>query len=1181
MRKKALNKDITKSISRSKGRFISIMLLIALGSFALTGLMVTGSDMRKTGITYFKDYNVADITVTSDYGLDDAEINALKQVDSIKDIEYIYLKDVTVKGKNTSFRIFSNTKNVSKYELVEGSLPKRDNEIALDSTNLGNYKIGDKITFVEDESLNGEDTLKNHTFKITGFINSTEILSNLSRGQTTVGTGSLDCYGVVTEEAFNSDVYMMAKIIFKDTLNLDPYSDEYNDKIISHKKELEDVLSDNKKVRLKLIKTEYQNKIDEASDALNEAKQKLTDAKRALDKANAEINSAQEEIKINEDKLKSAALELSEAKKELNASKEEVNSKKKDLMSSNQKLENAKKEINGAEKTLLEAKENLDNSQNLINEKEQELNTKKEELEISFKTILESKNKLEESRQNLENTKSEYERDINSLNENINSINELLQDENLSLEEKDNYTKELEELKLKLSDSERDYNSFLENVYNLKMPSIENDLKQIAVKEDELKENEELLKDAFKEIQNSKDTLAIKKSEYEKSYQKFEVAKNEYNKNVFIYNDALKQIQTADGTLQAFEKELGLKENEYNSKVKELNDAKVKLEEAKTEYYRGLNDYNNSLPEANDKIAEGEEEIKNAQDELDGLEAPIYEVYNRREVPGGDGFSIYETVSNIIDALANVFPLFMYFVAALVTLTTMTRFVDEERVNMGTLKALGYQDKDIIKKFTVYGFLSASLGTIIGVASGLILLPYIVYNAYGNSFSIPIIEIHFYLKETVLAFALSMLCSVLPAYIVAKRSLREKPANLLLPASPSNGSKILLEKIKPIWKRLNFTKKVTARNIFRYKKRMFMTIFGVAGASAILFTGFAVQRSISTINDKQFGDIIKYDTIVALNDDVKDDELKEFNELLNSDDIKDKAAVYYETVYEEAGLKHDKQEIRLIASKSEKVFKDYIHLHTRKDKKEISLDDDGAVISERLATSMNLKVGDSFTFEDSKGYKRRVKVSDICEMYAGHFIFMNSAVYEKTYNDDFDTNAYMLLLKNSKDIERVSADFIKLSATKGSVQNTSMYNLINTIVKSLNKIMVVLIVLASMLAVVILFNLTNINVAERIRELSTIKVLGFRDNEVTMYIYRETIILSQIGIMIGWIFGVLLHAYILNVVPPDEVMFDPNVWIGAFIISFVVINIVTLALKFYINKKLINVDMIEALKFVD
>lgn len=1183
MKKKALNKDIKKSINHSLGRFISIMLLMALGSFALVGLSISGPDMRETGITYFNKYNTADITITSDYGIDETEIKQIEKAKDVKTLEYIYLKDVTVKDKNTSFRIFSKPKDTSMYEIVSGKLPIKDDEIAIDSTNEDNYKIGDTIEFIEKEGTDGTKTLKNNKFKITGFIKSSEILSTLNRGQTTVGTGSLDCYGVVNSNVFDSSVYMMAKITFNDTYNLDPYSDSYNEKIISHKRELEELLDNAKNVRFNLIKSEYQDKINDATITLNNAKDELNNAKISLNNASIKINNAKYEINVNENKLNSASKELEDADALLKSKKQELNSKKLELANSKKQLEEAQEKINSAEVKLTSAKTNIDNAEQLLSKKEQELNNSQEELSKNEKELANKKQELLSSNDKLESAKKSYEDGIKTLEENINNLNLLLQNPNLSEQEKIIYNKELNNLNATLESTKQEYNLFLENTYNPNIQEIENGLNQIKEKESELNNAKGLLESANLELNSSKQELNIKKQEYEKSYQEFETSKNEYNKNINIYNNALAQIKDADANILVAESELNSKKTEYNDGVKSLESAKKELEIKEKEYYEKLEEYNNKLPDANKEISDGESKIEEAQEKLDSLESPVYEVYNRRETPGGEGYGIYETVSNIIDSLSDIFPWFMYFVAALVTLTTMTRFVDEERINMGTLTSLGYKDKDITKKFVVYGFLAATIGTIIGVLAGHTILPFIVYNAYSHGFTVPTIEIHFYLKETICAFLLSFICSVLPAYIVAKKNLKEKPADLLLPKAPASGSKILLERIKPIWKKLNFTNKVTARNIFRYKKRMLMTIFGVAGASAILFTGFSVQHSISTINDKQFKNIIKYNSIVAMNDNLNDEEIKEFNDLLNSNEIKDKTSVYYEAVSKETGRKNDKQEIKLIIPKDTDTFKDYIDLHTRKSNKHINIKDDGVVISERLATSMNVKVGDTFTFEDSKGNTHKVKVSGICEMYAGHFIFMNSNLYETIYNETYHTNAYMLLLKDTStdNTQNISAEFMKLSATKGVVQNTTMYNMVDTIVKSLNKIMIVLIILASLLAIVILFNLTNINVAERIRELSTIKVLGFRDKEVTMYIYRETIILSQIGIIFGWLFGMLLHNYILTVVPPDEVMFNPSVWLGAYIISFVVINIVTYALKYYINKKLINVDMIEALKSVD
>ena len=1180
---KKLNKDIKKSITHSWGRFLSIMLLMALGSFAVVGLSIAGPDMRKTGENYFQKYKTADITIISDYGIDKSEIEKIETAKSIKDVEYIYLKDVVEKDTNTSFRMFSKPEKISMYELVEGSLPEKDDEIAIDTNNKEKYNIGDTIIFTETEDTAGNTILKRTQFKIVGVINSTEILSTLNRGETTIGTGSLDGYAVINKNNFDSNIYMMAKILFTDTEGLDPYTDEYNNKIIEHKKELQNLLEEQKGIRFAAIKSEYQDKIDEASQELNNAKKELNNAKTSLDDAKVKIENAKSEILENQNKLEEASTQISEAENTLKFNKEKLNSKKQELASSKIILQNIEKSISESESKLKSAKQQLDSSEKLLTEKEAELNSKKEELENAKTELTANKKQLEDKLQQLNDGKQQYENGIKELKQNIEEVNLVLQNPSLSEQEKAMYEQQLLILEQTLAQTETTYNKYMEETYTPSTKQIEEGFATIEEKEKEIEANKIALDLAEKEINSSKQQLESKKQEYQKSSKEFEKGKEQYNEGVIEYNKALEQIREAEAKLIVAESEFNNKKSEYNTGVKTLEEAKKELVDKESEYYEKLQEYEEKEPDVQKEISDGEKELLDAQKELDELENPVYQVDNRREVPGGEGYEMYQTVSNIIDSLADIFPLFMYFVAALVTLTTMTRFVDEERINMGTYKALGYKDKDIVKKFVVYGFLASFIGTVIGVTLGHILIPYIVYNAYSSGFSVPKIEIHFYPKETLVACVLSFICSVIPAYITAKNNLKEKPSELLLPKAPAKGSKIFLERIKFVWNKMNFTHKVTARNIFRYKKRMLMTIFGVAGASALIFTGFSVQQSISTINNKQFENIIKYDMIVALNSNLSQEEQKEFDNLVNDSKIKSKSSIYYESISKEAGSKNDKQEINLIVPEDTESFNDYIHLQNRKSEQSILLDDEGVVISERLAKITNANIGDTITFKDSKDNIKEVKVSAVCEMYAGHFMFMSKNAYEKIYNDDYKTNAYMLTLQDSstENTENVSAEFMRLSAVRGVVQNTTLYNQINTIVNSLNKIMIVLIVLSAMLTVVILFNLTNINVDERIRELSTIKVLGFRDNEVTMYIYRETILLSQIGIIVGWLLGIWLHNYILTVVPPDQVMFDPSLWIGAYIIPVIVVNIVTFALKFYINKKLINVDMIEALKSVD
>lgn len=1112
MKKKTLNKDIKKSIIHSWGRFISIMFLMLLGSLALVGLSVTGPDMRKTGTNYFKEYNTADINILSDYGIGQIEEEQIEKAHKIKNIEYIYLKDVTIKDKNDSIRISSNPEVISKYEITAGKLPKTEEEIAISDKYKDHYRIGDTIEFTE-KKINDTNTLKRHEFKIVGFIKSSEILSSLNLGQTTVGTGELNGYALVNKEVFNSDVYMMAKVKFTDTQELDPYSDEYNQKIQIHKEELERLLQEQQEIRLADIKSEYQSKMDDGQKELDAAKKELDDVRDELANVNAKLKNAQNEIVQNEKKLVAA-----------------------------------KKQINSSEAALKKQEKTLNTKQKEYETNLNEVRTKKQELEIAEVQINTSQAEIDCKKDNLEAGKKQYDSGIATLSAAIVECEKNLQLPNLSEQQQQELTQKLTDYKIQLQQIKKEYNEFLNDTYQPMTNALTEAQKIVDTNKVEYNKGKQQVEQATVQLQAAKQQLENGKTSLNLAKQKVNAAKQEYSMNK-------NKVETAKAELQS-------KEQEYNDKQQAFQEKD---------------------PEAISKINENEEKLKESRKKLDELSLPTYSVANRRELPGGEGYKIYETVSQIVDSLAKVFPVFLYFVAALVTLTTMARFVGEERINNGTLKSLGYSDKDVIKKFTIYGFVAGMIGTIIGIVLGHTIIPMIVYNAYHIGFTLPKIELHFYLGITLTAIILSLISSVIPTRIIATKELKETTASLLQPKAPKAGTKILLERIKPIWNKMKFTHKVTARNIFRYKKRMFMTIFGVAGAASILFAGFSVQYSISGINERQFEHIIKYDAIVALNDNLTKEEETQIQELLTDNAIDNHTSIFYEEVSKTAGKNKDKQSIKLIIPENQKEFNNYISMINRKTNDSLELEDNGVIISERLATLLNVKPGDTFTYTDSKSNQREVMVSGICEMYAGHFIFMNQTEYETIYGEKLHANAKLLLFQDSniENIQNQSARFMEFSAVKGVVQNTTLYSQINTIVKSLNKIMIVLIVLAVLLAIVILYNLTNINVAERTRELCTIKVLGFYDKETTMYIYRETIILSTIGIVAGWLIGIALHSYILTVVPPDEVMFNPIIWVGAYLIPLVSITVVSFILKYYVNNKLKNIDMLEALKSVD
>lgn len=688
------------------------------------------------------------------------------------------------------------------------------------------------------------------------------------------------------------------------------------------------------------------------------------------------------------------------------------------------------------------------------------------------------------------------------------------------------------------------------------------------------------------------------RGKYDMAINQYNEACAEYNRQLNAYNAGLQQYQNAVARLdqgsQAYRsnadnlaqasKQIAEKQNELGKAVsqagKQVADGVTQLIQGQRDIDKAETEYQSKLAEFNAQKPEAERQITLAEEKIDNLTVPAYSVSGRREGLTSQGYRVYMVIEGIVAKLADIFPIFLYFVAALVTFSTMGRMVDEERTNSGTLKALGYGNADVMLKFTVYGFAASTLGTCIGVLAGHTLLPLIVAHAYSAGFTMPDIMLKFQPWITMAAFALAWISAVVPAWLAASKELREKPASLLLPKPPAKGSKILLEHFPPLWNRLNFTHKVTARNIFRYKTRMFMTIFGVCGAVSLLTAGLAVQSSIGQIGNRQFEELIHYDLIVAEESDTNSAQRKEIATTLKGKTVQSSTAVRYEELSKTAGKENDKQSITLLATDDAYNFNEYLTLRDRKTHQPQILVNNGAVISERLAEMLNVSVGDTFTVNDENGAQRTIKVAGISEMYIGHFIFMNAQCYEHVFGDQYSTNAYMVRLKDhsNANTERQGAKFMKLAAVRGVVQNTTQKNMVSTIVGSLNQIMEVLILVAVLLAVVILYDLTNLNVSERIRELSTIKVLGFHTSETTMYIYRETILLSLLGILAGYGFGEWLHRYIITEVPPDEVMFDPAIsWI-ALAAPAIVVAVVLAVLGWIVYRQLETVDMLEALK---
>lgn len=1151
MNKKTLNKDIRNSLRQSKGRFLSIMLLMMLGAFSLVGLKVSGPDIEDTLNGYMEQANAADLFVLAGYGLSDEDQAEIKQENA--DVEFGYFVDTVVADTPSAIRVFSQTKDISTFELVSGEFPTKSNEVALASTMANQYKIGDTIRLTESGSAT---LLKEHELTITGFVNSSELLSKTIKGVSSAGSGDLSGFAVVPKEAFDSEVYTIARLRYPDLRKWKTTSREYADKVVELQQALEEKLADNGTMRLDTLKTTADDKISEgkekiadAKSQLSDAEKKLADGKNEIEKSEKTLVDGQKEVDSNEATIASGDAKLDAAWNQLEASRGQ--------------LESARVQIEQAVATLAEKKEQLEDASAKLTQAEEQLSAKKEELASAQKQLEAGKTQLAQAKAQLEVGKADLETKKTALAQG----KALLASDPNAAAAQGITEASLQAMETTLTQAEAQLTQ-TEQALNAKE-------QVLTQKEQELTAGQTAISNAEAELASKKQQLLAGQEAYRQGLAKYYASYSQYVDGLDQYREGVAAFEANAGTLAEGKAKLA-------EAKQTLADGEAKLADAKTQLKESEETFNEKKETADKDIQKAEGELEKAEVDVSKLTKPKYSVYTRTTMLGSEGFFNMKTTAEGISAVANLFPIVLYAVAALVTVTTMTRFVNEERINAGVLKALGYETKDVMKKFAVYGFTAGVSGTILGILLGTYALPSALGATLMKDTVLPSIQLNFHPLIAVIAIVCSLICSVVPPLWIARRELHEQASALLLPKAPVAGSKILLERIPFIWNRLSFTHKVTARNIFRYKQRMFMTIFGVAGSVALLFAGRGILGSLDGVADRQFKEIITYDAIVSKDNVLTATEEQALHNYLTSSNVTSYSDVYTESVTREVPGVDDEQSVTVLVGE-EASISPYLHLNDAKSKKAVTLPAEGVLISEKLARLLNVKAGDTFTLPNKDGVDVTLTVGGVVEMYAGHFVIMTPEVYAKFYGVAPKDNAIFLQFKDkdAASVQKAAADLMALGGVKAVVQNTSMVSRIDTIVSSLSRVMMILTAVSILLAVVILYNLTNINVAERIRELSTIKVLGFLNKEVTMYIYRETILLSVIGMVVGILFGRVLHRVIIETVAPGFVMFNPAVGWFVYVLPCVIVIVILVALGFMVNHLLQRIDMLEALKSVD
>ncbi|HFI0218925.1 TPA: FtsX-like permease family protein [Streptococcus suis] len=1121
MKKKIYWKDMRQSLLSSKGRFLSIFSLMMLGALALTGLKVTAPNMEKTAQAYIASHRTMDLAVISGLGLSQADLDELETIEGAT-LEAGYFKDVVTNEGQTAIRLFSAPKTLSTYKLVEGEMPSQKGQIALSASFKNRYKLDDTVQVTESDK-DGK-ILTQTSFTLVGFVASAEIWDNETMGMAASGDGQLGGYGLVSQDTFKSEVYTIARIRYDDLVDLPYYSQAYQEKLDQHQEDLEKLLADNDEQRLETIQAEGQTEID---------------------KGEAEIGQAQSQ--------------LDQAAGELASGKDQLASGRSEFARGRAKLVQSEMELRTVLAQLLQTKFQLDESKKELDSQKDKLDQSKSFLDVSHEGLLETAQRLESAKQQLDSQNAQLSQTASQISTGRASWFQAQKELDLEIA---NHLQEGQTLS--------DYPDLLARQEGL-------DAEKARL--DQLEADYEQANQAYLQ---GYDYYQTKQNEYNSNLAQYQTWNQEYQAGLARYQAGLSQYEQG---IVAYNKgvedyEWGLSQLESSNQL--LRQEELRLEEADKELSQAQSQFSEKKATADQEISQAQTEIAQAKSDLSKLEKAPYQVYTRTSLPGGDGYTTYSNATRSIAAVGNVFPVVLYLVAALVTFTTMARFVDEERTQSGLLKALGYTNRQIMAKFILYGLAAGLVGTIVGIIAGNLLLSPLISNIITQTTVIGPAKLHFYPLWTGLALLLSLASSVLPAYLVARRELTEKPAQLLLPKPPVTGSSILLEKWPAIWSRLSFTHKVTARNIFRYKLRMLMTIFGVAGTVALLFGGLGIRSSISGVVQRQFGELIHYDMLVVENSRATEEELDKLTHFLQSDQVRQSLPVAFEQLSQTVETSGQRKNISIGLYISDRQDLGNLVSLENSSGKAIQLSDRGIVLTEKLAQIYGVSVGDklSLTLEDKE---ISVRVEAVADMYAGHFIYMTDSYYEQVTSKQKIANAYLVQLKDRQlgHIQTLASQLLAMPAVRSLVQNTSLIDMLTTIAGSLQTIMTILVILSILLGLVILYNLTIINMSERIRELSTIKVLGFHNKEVTMYIYRETIALSLIGMLVGLVGGIYLHKLLLAMIGSDSIRFNPSVGLEVYLIPILAISGILAALGWYVNHHLRKVDMLEALKSVD
>ena len=1209
MKKNILRKDFIIEIKKTMGRFVSIFFIVALGVAFYSGIRASEPSMRITADQYFDDSELMDLKVMGTMGLTKADIKAIGKVSGIEAVEGGYSKDVLcpVGDNEKVVHMLSMQKNFNQVSVVEGRLPEKAGECLVDEDFLSytDLKVGDTVTFHSGDGEALTDSLVTDTYKIVGIGNSPLYIS-FGRGSSTIGTGEISGFVVVDKASFDMDVYTEAYVKVSGAEEKTAFTDEYNNLSDAAKEAVSAIEEERCAVRKQEIVDEANEKLADSEKTVNEKSQELEDAKKELEsgksKAAEELEKAKQQLTDGEAELADAKQQIADGETQLADAKAQLNDKQAQLSSAEAEYESGKAQLDQKEQELAAAEQtylsNYAKYMPFITAGKAQIAAGRTQIADGKKQLDEGLAPLKQLRDGLDGIEdgiSQCDSGMAEVQKQLDGMDSDVYQEYVKIPEEDRneeqqaYVNKWENLNAQFADIqaqktqlEAAKSGLLAQAGFTTEADLDAQITSLTAQRDELDKKEAALLGQEQTLAAQEEELLSAGRQITDGKSQIAAAISQLDSTKSQITDGKAQILSAWALLNEKEDTLNASKAQLASGEQELADGRSKYEQAAKEAEEQITDGQAKITDGEKQLTDAKQQIADAKAEIKKIENPKWYVQTRE-----DALTEYQGYGDNADrmrSIGKVFPVLFFLVAALISLTTMTRMVEEQRVQIGTMKALGYGKAAITGKYIGYALIATLGGSIFGVLAGEKILPFIIIYAYMILYKhLPAILVPYHMSYALQASVIAVACTLIATIASCYKELAAEPAELMRPAAPKQGKRILLERIGIIWKHLNFTWKSTVRNLIRYKKRFFMTIFGIGGCMALMVVGFGLKDCIYEIVSLQYEKVQFYDAATYMSDDISEENRQQLHDYLDQNaDIKEtiEARMQKTDVKSASG----KKTLYLMVPSDDEKIEDFLSFHSRTNKDEVySLKKDEVILTEKMASLLNVKVGDELTIEDEDRGDQTVTVGAICENYMSHYLYLSPEKYEELYGVPAEYNTIIYSAKDGKDdqIEKIGTKLLSMDGVLNVSYTSSIEGRLDDMLRSLNLVIVVLIVSAGMLAFVVLYNLNNINITERQRELATLKVLGFYDGEVASYVYRENILLTIIGSVVGMVLGNLLHRYIILTVEVEEAMFGRQIHWQSYLYSFLFTVAFSLFVNWVMFYKLKKIDMVESLKSVE